>query len=98
MAKLLAVLVILVPRPSDGIPNAAGVRLWQSVARLRSGAKIVPRNTLALWGVGAKSHKTFWDGKLIDEKSGVISQFGTGPSQDPLVTACICLPLKSGRP
>ena len=75
---------------SDGIPNAAGVRgFGESVARLRSGAKIVPRNTLALWGVGSKSHKTFfWDGKLIDEESGVISQFGTRPpSQDPLVTA-----------
>ena len=57
--------------------------------RLQSGAKIVPRNTLALWGVGARSHKTFfWDGKLIEKESGVLSQFGTRPpSQDPLITA-----------
>ena len=37
---------------SSDIPNAAGVRGYgESVARLRSGAKIVPRNTLALWGL-----------------------------------------------
>jgi len=75
---------------SDGIPNAAGVRgIGESLERLRSGAKIVPRNTLGLWGVGALAHKTFfWDGKLIAQDSGVLSQFGTRPpSEDPLVTA-----------
>jgi cytochrome c peroxidase len=75
---------------SDGIPNAAGIRgIGKSVDRLRSGATIVPRNTLGLWGVGAPAQKTyFWDGKLINRDSGVLSQFGTRPpSEDPLVTA-----------
>ena len=75
---------------SDGIPNAVGVRgHGESVERLMSGGKIVPRNSLALWGVGAKGFNTlFWDGKLSFVDGMTISQFGsTAPSDDPLVTA-----------
>ena len=75
---------------SDGIPNAAGVRgHGESFERLKSGGKIVPRNSLALWGVGSKGFRTlFWDGKLSFINGKTISQFGsTAPSDDPLVTA-----------
>ena len=75
---------------SDGIPNAAGVRgMGEGRDRLLSGAKIVPRNTLALWGVGSKNFKTFfWDGRVDFSDIKVISQFGSQiPSPDPLVTA-----------
>jgi|SaaInlStandDraft_1057018.scaffolds.fasta_scaffold08215_4 cytochrome c peroxidase len=75
---------------SDGIPNAVGVRgHGESIERLMSGGKIVPRNSLALWGVGSKGFQTlFWDGKLSFVDGKTISQFGsTAPSDDPLVTA-----------
>ena len=76
---------------SDGIPNAAGVRgLGEGRERLLSGAKIVPRNTLALWGVGSKDFNTFfWDGKVTLDKDGNISsQFlDSPPSNDPLIVA-----------
>jgi cytochrome c peroxidase len=75
---------------SDGIPNAAGVRGYgEGVERLISGAKIVPRNSLALWGVGSKDFNTlFWDGKLVFSELHTISQFGSvAPSKDPLITA-----------
>ena len=75
---------------TDGIPNAAGIRgTGEGVERLLSGAKIVPRNTLALWGVGSKGMNTlFWDGKLSFADGKTISQFGSvAPSQDPLITA-----------
>ena len=75
---------------SDGIPNAAGVRgLGEGRERLLSGAKIVPRNTLALWGVGSKDFNTFfWDGRVDFGSIKIISQFGSQiPSHDPLITA-----------
>ena len=75
---------------SDGIPNAAGVRGYgEGLERLVSGAKIVPRNSLALWGVGSIGFNTlFWDGKLSFTNGKTISQFGSAaPSNDPLITA-----------
>jgi len=75
---------------SDGLPNAAGVRGYgEGLERLTSGAKIVPRNSLALWGVGSKGFNTlFWDGKLVFSGDQTISQFGSvAPSDDPLITA-----------
>lgn len=75
---------------SDGIPNAAGIGGYgEGVTRLKSGAKVIPRNSLALWGVGSKGFNTlFWDGKLIFKGKNTISQFGsTAPSSDPLITA-----------
>jgi cytochrome c peroxidase len=75
---------------TDGIPNAAGVRgKGEGLDRLLSGARIVPRNTLGLWGVGSKGFRTFfWDGRVDFSQENVLSQFGSNiPSQDPLVTA-----------
>ena len=75
---------------TDGIPNAAGVRgTGEGLERLLSGAKIVPRNTMALWGVGSKGFETFfWDGRVDFSQKNVISQFGSNiPSTDPLITA-----------
>ena len=75
---------------SDGIPNAAGIRgLGEGKERLLSGAAVVPRNTLGLWGVGAKDFVTFfWDGRIDFADGKVLSQFGSAiPSDDPLITA-----------
>ena len=75
---------------SDGIPNAAGVQGYgEGKDRLLSGAKIVPRNTLGLWGVGSKGFKTFfWDGRIDFSEEDIVSQFGKAiPSNDPLITA-----------
>jgi len=75
---------------TDGLPNAAGIHgKGEGLKRFYSGAKIVPRNTLALWGVGGKGFDTFfWDGRVDFASKNKISQFGTAvPSDDPLVTA-----------
>jgi cytochrome c peroxidase len=85
---------------ADGIPNAAATgtgHLLRSGSdkvtgpeRLLSGAKQLPRNTLAFWGRGAIGFDTFfWDGRVRrDPSSGVISQFGAAaPATDPLIVA-----------
>ncbi len=75
---------------TDGIPNAAGIEgNGEGLERLLSGAKIIPRNTLALWGVGSKGFTTFfWDGRVDFSRKRVLSQFGKEvPSDDPLITA-----------
>jgi len=75
----------------DKIPNASGVLgHGEGYERLKSGGKVVPRNTLALFGVGGKGFKTFfWDGRIdYADVKNVISQFGKQlPSDDPLITA-----------
>ena len=75
---------------SDGIPNSAGVRgVGEGKYRLKSGAKIVPRNSIGLTGIGGKNQKVFfWDGRVDFSGQEIISQFGSYiPSPDPLVTA-----------
>lgn len=75
---------------ADGIPNAAAIGgTGEGPQRLLSGAKLLPRNTLAFWGRGAKGFETFfWDGKVDFRNSRKISQFGSlPPSDDALVTA-----------
>lgn len=75
---------------ADGLPNAIGVfGEGEGPTRAMSEGKIVPRNTLPLWGRGAKGFDTFfWDGKV--DFSGVerLSQFGSNaPSDDALLIA-----------
>ncbi len=75
---------------TDGIPIAAAVGgSDDGPKRLLSGAKLLPRNALALWGRGAKKFDVFfWDGRVDFSGSKKISQFGTlFPSNDPLITA-----------
>jgi cytochrome c peroxidase len=63
---------------ADGLPNAIGSGATGSgIERLNSGGKIVPRNTLPLWGRGSKNFDTFfWDGKVTTIEGIVISQLG----------------------
>ena len=73
---------------ADGIPNAVGVGGdGHGNARLLGDGKIVPRNTLPLWGRGGPGFKTFfWDGKVDFSKGQKISQFGEkAPSTDALI-------------
>lgn len=75
---------------TDGLANAVGVGgRGQGPERLMSGGAIVPRNTLPLWGRGARGfHAFFWDGKVESTGDGVRSQFGRqAPSSDPLTVA-----------
>jgi cytochrome c peroxidase len=75
---------------ADGIPSAAALGgVGDSSKRLLSGAKQLPRNTLALWGRGAVGFETFfWDGRVnfIEGKNG--TQFGSqAPSKDAFIVA-----------
>lgn len=75
---------------ADGIPNAAAIfGKDEGPERLLSGAKLLPRNTLAFWGRGAVGFDTFfWDGRVEFSGTARTSQFGSqAPSEDALVTA-----------
>ncbi|WP_057460885.1 His-Xaa-Ser system-associated MauG-like protein [Pseudovibrio sp. POLY-S9] len=75
---------------ADGLPNAIGVGgVGHGDRRLKSKGAIIPRNTLALWGVGGlEFDRFFWDGKVDKIGQQISSQFGnTKPSDDPLVIA-----------
>jgi cytochrome c peroxidase len=74
----------------DGLPNAIGIfGEGEGPKRALSEGRIVPRNTLPLWGRGALGFNTFfWDGKVDFSDGKKISQFGAAaPSDDALVTA-----------
>jgi cytochrome c peroxidase len=74
----------------DGVPNAAAIG-GQGVGpdRLMSGARLLPRKALPLWGRGEKGFNAFfWDGRVSYRNGRIVSQFGSNPpSRDLLVTA-----------
>ncbi len=75
---------------ADGLPNAVGIHgEGEGPARALSGGKIVPRNTLPLWGRGGRGFDVFfWDGKVDFSGDQTTSQFGNvPPSLDALLTA-----------
>ena len=75
---------------ADGLPNAVGIfGIGEGAERAFSNGRIVPRNTLPLWGRGGVDFDVFfWDGKVDFSGEKQISQFGdTAPSQDALMTA-----------
>lgn len=75
---------------ADGLPNAIGIHgEGEGPERAFSRGKIVPRNTLPLWGRGARGFDVFfWDGKVDFSNGQTTSQFGsTPPSPDALLTA-----------
>ena len=75
---------------ADGLPNAVGIfGSGEGPKRAFSNGKIVPRNTLPLWGRGGAGFDVFfWDGKVDFSGQRPVSQFGTNaPSSDPLLTA-----------
>ena len=75
---------------ADGLPNAVGIfGAGEGPARAFSKGKIVPRNTLPLWGRGGAGFDVFfWDGKVDFSGQRPLSQFGADvPSSDPLLTA-----------
>ena len=84
---------------ADGLPVAAatghyllkkpGAGSIVGKERMQAGAKLLPRNTLAFWGRGAKGFDTFfWDGKVDFQNDKKDSQFGSkAPSEDSLVVA-----------
>lgn len=74
----------------DGLPNAVGIfGTGEGPVRAFSEGKIVPRNTLPLWGRGGQGFDVFfWDGKVDFSGQRPLSQFGADiPSPDPLLTA-----------
>ena len=75
---------------ADGLPNAAAIGgMGVGPPRLLSGAKLLPRRTLPLWGRGAKNFDAFfWDGRVSVQHGVIVSQFGSAiPSGDPHVVA-----------
>ncbi|MBI77363.1 MAG: methylamine utilization protein MauG [Rhodospirillaceae bacterium] len=75
---------------ADGLPNAVGTGgRGTGMERLNSPGLIIPRNTLPLWGRGGKFFPVFfWDGKVEQKGTSIISQFGwAAPSSDPLVVS-----------
>ena len=80
---------------ADGIPNAAAIGgTGEGPQRLLSGAQLLPRNTLPLWGRGAKGfHTFFWDGKVDFSNSKKISQLGSRPPSDDALVIAAHLPV-----
>ena len=75
---------------ADGLSNAVGIfGFGEGPERAFSDGRIVPRNTLPLWGRGGVGFDVFfWDGKVDFSGGEQISQFGdSAPSQDALLTA-----------
>ena len=75
---------------ADGLPNAVGIfGIGEGPERAFSDGRIVPRNTLPLWGRGGVDFDVFfWDGKVDFSGQKQISQFGdAAPSRDALLTA-----------
>jgi cytochrome c peroxidase len=75
---------------ADGLPNAAAVGgIGAGPPRFMSGARLLPRRTLPLWGRGGKDFDAFfWDGRVSFQHGKIVSQFGSDPpSRDLLVTA-----------
>lgn len=75
---------------TDGLPVSAAIGgEGEGKERLLSGGKLLARNALSLSGRGAKHFEAFfWDGKVVNTKDGIISQFGNNlPSDDPFVVA-----------
>ena len=75
---------------ADGLPLAAAIGgSGEGVERFRSGAQLLPRNTLPFWGRGGIGFNTFfWDGKVQQKDGNVLSQFGSSPpSNDPFEVA-----------
>ena len=75
---------------SDGLPNSAGIGgTGEGSERLMSGGQIVPRNALALFGVGGLGFDTFfWDGRVESGSGEIKSPFGNSlPDIDPLIVA-----------
>ncbi|KAE9625949.1 His-Xaa-Ser system-associated MauG-like protein [Parasedimentitalea maritima] len=82
---------------ADGISNAVGIGGdGAGDARVASGGRIVPRNTLPFWGVGGIGYDTFfWDGKVSGHGDDLVSQFGhLALSSDPLVVAAMVPPVE----
>ena len=74
----------------DGLPNAAAVGgKGVGPERMMSGARLLPRKALPLWGRGEKGFTVFfWDGRVSNQDGRIVSQFGgSAPSTDMLVTA-----------
>ena len=75
---------------SDGLPNSVGIGgNGESIERMQSGGRIIPRNSLALFGVGGKGFNAFfWDGRVEKNNSKLKSPFGNKvPVEDPLIVA-----------
>lgn len=79
---------------ADGLPNAIGIfGEGEGPTRAKSEGKIIPRNTLPLWGRGAKGFNTFfWDGKVDFSGIARLSQFGSNPPSDDALLIAVHLP------
>lgn len=84
---------------SDGLPNSFGIGgQGESIERMRSGGRIIPRNSLALFGVGGKGFSAFfWDGRVEKNQSNLKSPFGQHPPVDDALIVAVHLPVAEIR-
>ena len=82
---------------ADGLPNAIGVfGKGDGPSRAFSDGRIVPRNTLPLWGRGGVGFNVFfWDGRIDFDSLPPLTPYGEAPpSSDPLVVAAHLPPVE----
>jgi len=79
----------------DGIPVSIGLNgKGQGVERIKSGGKIIPRNSLTLWGRGDNDFKAFfWDGRVERLGNSISSQFGEAPPSENTLEVAVHLPV-----
>jgi cytochrome c peroxidase len=84
---------------SDGLPNSIGIGgEGESIERFRSGGRIIPRNSLSLFGVGGKGFKAFfWDGRVERRNAKIKSPFGNEPPVDDALVVAVHLPVAEIR-
>ena len=82
---------------ADGLPNAIGIfGEGEGPSRALSNGRIVPRNTLPLWGRGGVGFNVFfWDGRIDFDSLPPLTPYGEAlPSSDPLVVAAHLPPVE----
>ena len=79
----------------DGIPVSIGLNgKGQGIERIKSGGKIIPRNSLTLWGRGDNDFNAFfWDGRVERLGNLVSSQFGEAPPSENTLEVAVHLPV-----
>jgi len=80
---------------ADGIPISIGLNgKGKGIERLRSGGKVIPRNSLTLWGRGDEDFKSFfWDGRVEHRNGELYSQFGDDLPSKNLLEVAVHLPV-----
>ena len=79
----------------DGIPVSIGLNgTGKGLERIKSGGKVIPRNSLTLWGRGDSDFNAFfWDGRVENLDNKISSQFAQDAPSDHLLEVAVHLPV-----